>query len=147
MNVSDLMTPNPVTIAQEATLREALQTMDRVGCHHLPVINAYGHLAGIITEHDCRLALNVPSIRHVHWQANRMLDHVLVSAVMMFSPQVIDREMPADEVVNRMLDRQIGCLPVMQGKELVGIVTKTDILIAFNRLYRQMILDEPVSES
>ena len=143
MIVADLMTQNPITISQDATLREALKTMEQVGCHHLPVMNQHGHLTGVITEHDCRLALNVPSIRHVHSQANRMLDLVVVSAVMTFTPQLIDRDMPADEAVNRMLDKQIGCLPVMKGKDLVGIVTTTDILRAFSQLVKQMLLDEP----
>jgi CBS domain-containing protein len=143
MKVSELMTPDPVTILQDATLREALETMEQVNCRHLPVVNQHGYLAGVITSHDCRLALNLPSVRRAHWQANRMLDHVLVSAVMTFAPMTVSPETPADVAVNHMLERQIGCLPVLQDKALVGIVTTTDILRAFNRLYRQMLLDEP----
>ncbi len=143
MRVSDLMTHNPVTISQDATLHEALETMEQVGCRHLPVVNQHGYLAGVITSHDCRLALNLPSIRRAHWQTNRILDHVLVSAVMTFAPVVATPEMQADEAVNRMLDKQIGCLPVLDGNELVGIVTTTDILRAFNSLYKQMLQDEP----
>ena len=142
MKVSDLMTRDPVTISQDASLREALETMEKVRCHHLPVTNQHGYLAGVITSHDCRMALNVPSVRRAHWQANGMLDRVLISAVMTFAPTVVNPEMPADEAVNEMLDKQIGCLPVLQGKDLVGIVTTTDIMHAFNRLYQQMSADE-----
>jgi acetoin utilization protein AcuB len=142
MKVSELMTQAPLSISQDATLREALELMEQVGCHHLPVTNPHGHLTGVIASQDCRLALNLPSVRRTHWQANGILDHVPVSAVMTFAPVVVDPEMPADEAVNPMLDRQIGCLPVLQGKALVGIVTTADILRAFNRLYRQMLLDE-----
>lgn len=143
MKISDLMTRNPATISQNATLRDALETMEQIGCRHLPVINQHGYLAGVITSHDCRLALNLPSVRRAHWQTNRMLDHVLVSAVMTFAPTVVSPETPADEAVNLMLEKRIGCLPVLQDKELVGIVTTTDVLRAFVQLYKQMLLDEP----
>jgi acetoin utilization protein AcuB len=142
MKVHDLMTPDPITISQDATLREALEIMEHRGCHHLPVVNQHGYVVGVITSHDCRLALNVPSLMRKHWQSNKMLDHM---AVMTFMPIVVDEDAPADEAVTQMLNKQIGCLPVMCGKELVGIVTTTDILRAFIRLLKQMLLDEPSS--
>lgn len=144
MKVSDLMTPDPVTISQDASLRDALEIMETAGCHHLPVLNQHGLLAGVITSQDCRLSLNLPSVRRTHWQENRMLDHVLVSAVMTFAPETVDPEMPADEAVSRMLDKQIGCLPVLRGKELVGIVTTTDVLRAFNQLHKHLRMTEAV---
>ncbi len=40
MNVSDIMTTNPVTISKRSTLFDALEAMAQVGCHHLPVIGS-----------------------------------------------------------------------------------------------------------
>jgi len=39
MNISDIMTHKPVTVRLDHTLRDALETMERVGCHHLPVLS------------------------------------------------------------------------------------------------------------
>jgi len=62
MFVSDIMTCHPVTIRSTSTVREALEAMERVGCHHLPVLSDSKHLVGVITARDCRLALSLPDV-------------------------------------------------------------------------------------
>jgi acetoin utilization protein AcuB len=138
MNVSDLMTENPVTIQQDATLRAALETMDRAGCHHLPVVNQHGTLVGVLTSHDCRQALNLPSVLRHQWQDNKLLDRLPVSTAMTLMPVVVQEHTPATQAVEMMLDKHIGCLPVVRGKALVGIITSSDILRAFTRLLKQL---------
>jgi len=68
MNVFDIMTHKPVTIRPENTLREALETLETVGCHHLPVLSKARHLIGILSDRDCRTALNSPYIVRENWQ-------------------------------------------------------------------------------
>lgn len=138
MNVSDLMTANPVTIQQDASLRSALETMEQVGCHHLPVVNQRGTLVGVITSHDYRLALNIPSLARRQWQGNKLLDRLPVSAAMTLAPVVVQEGTSAEEAVSLMLDKHIGCLPVMRTQTLVGIVTTSDILCAFTKLLAQL---------
>ncbi|MBZ0300515.1 MAG: CBS domain-containing protein [Anaerolineae bacterium] len=136
MNVSDVMTKNPVTISPDATLREALETMGRVGCHHLPVISADKHLTGIITARDCRLALRLPDILREYWQDERLANHILVKAVMTPAPMIVEPDASADEAVRLMLVNYVSCLPVMRGETLVGIVTTSDLLLALMNLLR-----------
>jgi acetoin utilization protein AcuB len=131
MIISDLMTGNPITIQQDATLRTALESMERVGCHHLPVLNQHGVLVGVISSHDCRQALNLPALVRRHWQDSKLLDRLPVSAVMTLSPEIVHEDTPAEEAIHLMLDKHIGCLPVMRGNVLVGIVTTSDLLRAF----------------
>jgi CBS domain-containing protein len=137
MNVSDLMTKSPATIQPDATLRTALDTMNRVGCHHLPVVNQHGALVGVITTHDFRHALNIPLLTRRQLQVNKRLDHLLVSTVMTLVPVVINEDSPAEDAVSLMLERHIGCLPVTRDHELVGIITTSDIMNAFTRLLQQ----------
>jgi acetoin utilization protein AcuB len=137
MNVSDLMTKNPITIQQDVTLRTALETMERTRCHHLPVVSQHGLLVGVLTSHDCRQALNLPSMVRRQWQDNRLLDRLPVSVVMTLLPVTVQEHTPAEEAIEMMLNKHIGCLPVMQAKALVGIVTTSDILRAFARLLKQ----------
>jgi acetoin utilization protein AcuB len=138
MNVSDLMTKNPITIQQDVTLRTALETMEQTRCHHLPVVNQHGTLVGVLTSHDCRQALNLPSIVRRQWQDNKLLDRLPVNAVMTLLPVTVQEHTPAAEAVEMMVNKHIGCLPVMRGKGLVGIVTTADILRAFTRLLKQL---------
>jgi CBS domain-containing protein len=56
---------------------------------------------------------------------------------MTLMPVVVQEDAAAAEVVDIMLKKHIGCLPIMRGKVLMGIVTTSDILRAFNRLLKQ----------
>ncbi|NWG17590.1 MAG: CBS domain-containing protein [Chloroflexi bacterium] len=149
MYVSDIMTAKPATIRLNNTLRDALETMERVGCHHLPVIGTDGHLVGIISDRDVRTALNSPYILRERWQDEELVNHLPVRAMMTPAPIVIAPEAPAAEAVRLMLKNQISCLPVMRDETLVGIITRSDILLAFMNLLqnRNSRYDIPTNQS
>lgn len=138
MNVSEIMTTQPVTIQPQATLRQALETMQKVGCHHLPVLSRERHLIGILSDRDCRTALHSPYMLHEGWQDQNLIDQLLVGAVMTPAPIVIEPDAFAEEAARLMLVNHINCLPVMRGETLVGIVTSSDVLSAFVRLCQRL---------
>ena len=131
MNVSDIMTANPATINQDQTLREALETMETEGCHHLPVTGHDGHLIGILSDRDCRTALNSPYILRERWQDDDLINTLIVRAMMTPAPIIVEPNASAAEAARLMLKNHISCLPVMRSETLVGIITTSDILIAF----------------
>lgn len=131
MNVSDIMTWKPVTIHPEKTLREALLMMDELGCHHLPVLSSEGHLVGVLSESDCRIALNLPQMQREQWENSPAAEQIRVRVVMTPAPIVIEAGASADEAARLMLLHYIGCLPVMRGETLIGVITRSDILMAF----------------
>jgi acetoin utilization protein AcuB len=137
MNVSDIMTEKPVTIRPGNTLREALEAMDRVGCHHLPVVSVDSHVVGILSERDCRTALNSPHIRRERWQDEALADHLQVRTIMTSAPIIIEPDASADEAARLMLVNHISCLPVMRGETLIGIITTSDILMAFMAMHKR----------
>jgi len=134
MNIADIMTSQPVTIHPQNTLRKALETMEQVGCHHLPVVNTHKHLVGILSDRDCRTALHSPYTLHPGWQDEELLDRLTVVSIMTPAPTVIELNAFADEAARLMLVHQIHCLPVMRGETLVGIITSSDVLAAFVRM-------------
>jgi acetoin utilization protein AcuB len=134
MNVSDIMTNHPATVRHDQSLAHALQIMQRIGCHHLPVLSRDGHMVGILSDRDCRRALNQP-ILHDNWQHDDdITKHIQVRSVMTPAPIVTEPNAPADEAARLMLVNRISCLPVMRSETLVGIVTKSDILLAFMKV-------------
>jgi acetoin utilization protein AcuB len=139
MNVSDIMTVKPVTVHQDDTLRKALETMERVGCRHLPVMNSEGQLVGVLSDRDCRTALNSPYILREWWQDSQLVNNLPVRAMMTPAPIVIEPDAGADEAARLMRDHKINCLPVILGETLVGIVTTSDILAAFMNLYHRVL--------
>jgi acetoin utilization protein AcuB len=134
MNVSDIMTKKPATIRLQSSLREALETMDKVGCHHLPVLSSDGHLIGVVSDRDCRTALNSPHIMRERWQDEELINRLQARNFMTPAPIVVPPEAPAEEAARLMLQNRISCLPVMRDETLVGIVTRTDIVAAFMNL-------------
>lgn len=138
MNVSDIMTANPVTVSQEATLRQALEIMERVGCRHLPVIGHQSHLVGILSDRDCRTALNSPYILRAWWEDDELATKLKVRTLMTPAPIIVEPDAPAEEAARLMLDHRISCLPVMRSETLIGIVTTSDILAAFMNMAQRV---------
>lgn len=138
MNVSDIMTTKPVTAPLESTLRVALESMKKVGCHHLPVISSEGHVVGILSDRDCRTALNSPYTLRERWQDEDLIDHLLIRNVMTPAPIVTEPDAFVHEAARLMLANHINCLPVMRGETLVGIITTSDILATFIRHSTQL---------
>lgn len=83
---------------------------------HLPVLDN-GALVGVLTEHDI--------LRHL---AERGGARDAVSSAMTREVTTIAAESDLAQASALLLSRQIGCLPVMSGKEVLGILTRTDIL-------------------
>ena len=131
MNVSDIMTERPATVRLHSTVREVLDLMEQIGCHHVPVLSTENHLIGIISDRDCRLAMNSPYIMRERWQDEELVNNLTARMIMIPAPIVIPPDANAEEAAKLMLTRRISCLPVMRDETLVGIVTRSDILMAF----------------
>jgi acetoin utilization protein AcuB len=135
MNVSEIMTKNPVTVHPDAKLRDALEKMEKANCHHLPVQDANGHVIGILSDRDCRLALNSPYILRERWQDEEIVNNLLVRTMMTPAPVIVEHNANAQEAARLMFTNQISSLPVMRSETLVGIVTRSDILVAFMNMF------------
>ena len=131
MNVYDVMTFHPMVILSNASIADALEKMTAVGCHHLPVLSAEKHLIGVVSFHDCQCALGEPLSRMSQPQNKLLASSIFVSSVISPAPIIIEPDAPAHEAARLMLEHYIGCLPVMRGETLIGIVTRSDLLMAF----------------
>ena len=131
MNVCDVMTLHPTTIGSEVTLAEAIAVMKRLGCHHLPVVSSEKHLIGILSARDCEQALGESLEKNGSLVNSELANAVPVSLVMTAAPIIVEPDAPASEAARLMLKHFIGCLPVMRGETLIGIITRSDLLKAF----------------
>jgi acetoin utilization protein AcuB len=137
MNVSDVMTLHPTTIAPDATVAEAVRLFREVGCHHLPVISAEKHLIGILSARDCEQALGESLEKSTPIINAALARSIPVSMVMTAAPFNIEPDAPVEEAARLMLEHYIGCLPVMRDETLIGIITRSDVLLAFIALCRR----------
>jgi acetoin utilization protein AcuB len=133
MFTADIMTASPITIQPDSPLSQALLMMEENHCHHLPVISQEAHLIGMITAEACHRALG--------WQeaATEGVNAQLVRHVMTPAPIIVEPKDTATEAARLMLTHHLTALPVMRGETLVGIITTSDLLIAFMDLSRQLL--------
>lgn len=136
MNVADIMTTNPTTVGLDTTLGRALDVMQHVGCRHLPIMSRDGHLVGILSDRDCRTAMNSPHVLRERWQDEELSDKLTVRSAMTAAPIITEANVSARQAARLMLENHIGCLPVMRGETLIGIITTSDILMAFVHVSR-----------
>jgi acetoin utilization protein AcuB len=141
MNVADMMTARPATIHQDESLHQAIEAMGRIGCHHLPVVSNDTHIVGVITEADCRRGLKAATIPPTSPDKEEAARHLLVRNFMSAAPIIVEPDMPADEAARLMLAHHVSCLPVMRSETLIGIITTSDILIAFIRMSKRETVD------
>ena len=132
ITVADVMTPDPVTVVPDDSLRVARDRMAEGNFRRLPVVQA-GRLVGIISDRDLCRAVNSPFVLRERWYDDLILDQVKVWGVMTANPITVDAGAPLVVAARLMRDHKIGGLPVVaehpQGEErLVGIITETDLL-------------------
>lgn len=125
MQVSDYMSPAPVTIDPGADYKQAFTVMQEKNLHHLPVLDSSNAVVGIVARRDLQVAA-----QHFHEAP------VEVGDVMHTPVTTIVSSDPLASAVERMSDQGIGCLPVVDagGQQLVGIITEIDMLRALKDL-------------
>lgn len=126
MLVQDIMQQPVITTTADAPLIDAYRAMEKQDIRHLPVMDR-GRLAGIITDRDIRYATRP-------LQDDPSYARTAIAEIMTEDPITAGPLDPIEEAARLMRGEKIGCLPVLDGRELVGIVTVTNLLDAVIRL-------------
>lgn len=127
MLVEAAMTRAVVTVAPVATLAEAAALMHRGRFRHLPVLEG-GRLVGVVSERDVRPPPGLdPAARQAVQE--RPVRAVMTARVITVAP-----DDPLEHAALLLYENKIGCLPVLRGDTLVGIITASDIFQAFVRM-------------
>lgn len=132
--VSDYMTPDPMTLSPEDSLQQALETMRLRGVRRLPV-TVGDMLVGIVTEGDLKRAQ--PSMLTESQEGfDRVMEGTQVSRIMIQSPVTVTAETPLVEAAETLYNTKYGALPVVDGGRVVGILTDNDLVHALVDLLR-----------
>jgi acetoin utilization protein AcuB len=127
MLVQEVMHGPPLTVTAATPLSDAYQLMQSHSFRHLPVVDEGEALVGVVTDRDLRFATSA-----LH--PKPFSEAIAVSEVMTRHPITASPIDPVEEASRLMHRHKIGCLPVLEGTALVGIVTVTDLLEAMMRL-------------
>src|SRR5512142_1901706 len=129
MFVSDWMTKKVFTVSPDDYLSDAIKVMREKNVKHVPVLKG-GALKGIISDRDIKeyspsraTSLDIYELHYL--LANTRIREVMTTKVVTTVPDA-----PVEEAAMILLDRDIGCLPVMDTNGLCGIISDKDIFHA-----------------
>ena len=148
MKANDFMTKNVVSCHEDSTIEEAATLMAENGFSVLPIVDSEDILVGIISESDfVGKEIEIPhamaSVKQLFGQSFYFRDVELiyaqskkkkVSEIMSKTPRTITPETSLTSIINVMIAKGMKRLPVVENGKLAGIVTRKDILRAFNKL-------------
>jgi CBS domain-containing protein len=127
--VREIMQEKVVTISVGDRLSTVEDIMTLGGVRHMPVVRA-GRLLGVVSERDL-LRASLSSLDPRRHERRVFLEGIDIAEVMSTPPIVVGPEAPVEEAARILADNRIGCLPVVEGEELVGLITETDVLHYF----------------
>ncbi|AUB40941.1 cca, tRNA nucleotidyltransferase [Nostoc flagelliforme CCNUN1] len=116
LTARDLMSSPVRTILPETTIAEAQRILLRYGHSGLSVVDAQGQLVGIISRRDLDVALH------------HGFSHAPVKGYMTTNLKTIAPDTTLPQIQSLMVTYDIGRLPVLENEQLVGLVTRTDVL-------------------
>lgn len=123
-----------ITASPEMPIHEALNLMKRERIRRMPVVED-GRLVGIISDKDLLNASPSSTAGLSVWEMNYALSKITVKDVMTKEVMTITEDTPIEEAARIMADYKFGGLPVVNGDQIVGIITETDIFKLFLELF------------
>lgn len=133
MFVEKWMTPEPVTISPDQTISAVALEMSRRKLRHFPVcepIRTGQRMVGVVAKFDIARGfpndLNPFSVEVTEESVPKPVSAVMTKKVITAAP-----DCPIEEAARLLRSHRIGCLPVLQDGQLIGIVTQSDLFEAF----------------
>lgn len=114
-----IMTTGVITVPPHATVGEAIELLLNNRISGLPVTTARGELVGMISEYAL---LAMAYDKHVLHQS--------VSAYMSREVLTVESDAPINKIADLLILHRVGRLPVVEGTQLVGLISRIDVLRA-----------------
>ncbi len=120
MKINAIMTPDPITITENASISEAIELMKVNSIRHLPVVLHNNILKGFVTLADLKQGL-IPS----------MVGDVSLNDLTIKNPITVEPDDDIEIAAQLIYKHKIGGMPVVKKGKLISVITVTDILRAF----------------
>ena len=125
--VKELMSVKVATLGQGDTLdiADGIMCMGRI--RHLPVLDA-GSVVGVVSQRDLFRAALGAALAFGIRRPQELMRSLEIRDVMSTPAATIEPGAPVQDAARAMAEKKIGCLPVVEGGRLVGILTESDVL-------------------
>lgn len=130
--VSEVMTPDPYTVTESAVLGDVVALMTEKHIRHVPIVNSEQTLKGLVTHRDILAATGVRLREHA---SAADTNKIPVTEIMNSSVKTIGEDTNLSSAARFLEAHKFGCLPVVDGEKLTGIITDSDFVgVAINLL-------------
>jgi CBS domain-containing protein/gamma-glutamyl:cysteine ligase YbdK (ATP-grasp superfamily) len=130
--VGQFMSTDLFTLRPDDLVDFAASIMDWRHIRHVPVENDQGELVGLVTHRALLRLLSRGSRKDQN-------ERLIVRDIMKSDPVTVGSATPTLEALEIMRSNRVGCLPVVDANQLVGIVTSYDFLDASARLFKEQL--------
>lgn len=145
MKVKDIMVKEVATLDIEDELSLANDIMRLGRIRHLPVV-AGEKVVGIISERDLFRSSLAQALGYGDKDTREVMKTLRIKDVMVKQVVSISPDVHLRDAVALMVERKIGCLPVVEDGKLVGLITETDILVQYCKDLGGCLRPEPETE-
>jgi CBS domain-containing membrane protein len=131
LTVGEVMTKKLVTMKRTDSLAALRDQMYEHQIRHIPVVDERDRLIGLVSHRDLlrNTLMERPGVSG--YVEDSILEDLRISQVMVDELEVTTPETDLAEAARIMLARKYGCLPVVAGSALVGILTEADFMKVF----------------
>ncbi|MCF8464655.1 MAG: CBS domain-containing protein [Flavobacteriales bacterium] len=131
MLVEEVMTAHTRTVSPEQSLSDVRKIFEEEGFRHLPVMGT-DRLVGMITLTDLMRVTYGAHIAEADFEVNDLiLESTIVEECMSKVLRTIEPGATLAEAARIMRKYKVGCVPVVDNGDLLGLVTTTDVLSAY----------------
>lgn len=126
--VRDLMSREVKTLERNDSLAIADRVMQLERIRHMPVLDEDGLVVGVVSQRDLFRGALANALGYGKHAQQKILDTLLVKDVISSDLVTTRPDAPLAEAARIMVERKVGCLPVLDGDKLVGILTEGDFV-------------------
>lgn len=143
LKVRDIMTTDIISVKKETTIRELAELFTKHRFGSLPVVDKSGNLIGIVTESDLieqDKSLHIPTVISlfdwvIYLESEKKFEKELqkmtgqtVGDIYTETVEMVTPDTPVSEVADIMSSKKLHALPVVEGRRLVGIISRIDLI-------------------
>lgn len=137
--ISSLMTTNLITLTQDAPLARAKELFEKENIHHIPIIS-FRKIIGILSKTDLLYFMRGT----IQGRGDELLEQTRlrswrVSEIMHKNVSTLQKGDTIFQALDYFKNNLIHCVPILDGEELVGILTPYDIIMAVRKEGMQMV--------
>lgn len=159
MNAADVMVTSVICVRFDATVESIAETLLTNRISAVPVLDEHGALVGVVSEGDLIHRVEADTERHRSWwlellTSREILAHEFVKShsrkaadVMTRSVISVKPETPLGEVASLLEKHRIKRVPVMKGGNIVGIVSRANLIQALVHRDKAIAPDRPVADT